>query len=257
MIRYLRLVANVSNWWLHFAVKTGLTSEDPLLFKTRNRIQIEVPRRLHHEFKEIFMEASYTIGLAAKIPKAPTIVDIGANVGFFSLFAASRFPGASIFAYEPVPRNFDQLVRNRELNQKAEITCVPKAVYGFSGLVNLEIDPADTFTTSARVAAVPTQASSTIEVPCTALSDLLDAHGIEACHLLKIDCEGAEFDILYSCPEAYLQRIEQMVIEVHRGATPERTIEHLSRFLESRCFSTRRSHNMLWVWNAGTSQYRH
>jgi len=264
MIRYLRFVINVSNWWLHLAVKMGLTAKDPLLFETRNRILIEVPRRLFREFKEIFIEDCYRVGSTGGIPEHPIVVDIGANVGFFSLFAASRFPGVRIFAYEPVPKNFSQLTRNQDLNRHVEMTCIPKAVYSYSGDVRLELDPYgssgegtpgldphDRFTTGARVTSETSSPYATLQVPCATLSDLLDTHGISECYLLKMDCEGAEFDILYSCPEAHLHRIEQMAIEVHRGgATPERTIKGLSRFLESCGFHTRCFDDILLGWRS-------
>ena len=69
-------------------------------------------------------------GLGLDIPDSPTIIDIGANAGFFSLFAASRFPGARIFSYEPIEGNFRQLQRNRDLNRSWEI---PQGRYNYSG----------------------------------------------------------------------------------------------------------------------------
>jgi len=260
MIRYLRLFSNISNWWLYLAVKMGITAKDPLLFKTANQIRIEVHRRLLHEFKEIFMENCYALGLTSGVPNFPTVIDIGANVGFFSLFAASHFPGARIFAYEPVAKNFHQLIRNRDLNPNVAMTCVQKAVYAYSGKLKLELDPygfagetildsdiCERFTTSARVINDTTNPSTTIQVPCISLPDLLDVHGISICHLLKIDCEGAEYDILYNCPKVYLDRVEQIAMEVHRGPTPDRTIEGLSQFLTSCGFHTRRIDHMLYT----------
>ena len=129
-MRYLHLFRNISNWSLYLAVKFSLTSVDPPLFRTRNNILIEAPRRLLHEFKEIFMEECYMRGLGLDIPDSPTIIDIGANAGFFSLFAASRFPGARIFSYEPIEGNFRQLQRNRDLNRSWEI---PQGRYNYSG----------------------------------------------------------------------------------------------------------------------------
>lgn len=82
-MRYIRFFRNLFNWWLHFAVKFGLTSKDPLIFRTWNNIIIEVPRRLLHEFKEIFMEDSYMRGMGLRLPDSPTVIDIGANAGFF------------------------------------------------------------------------------------------------------------------------------------------------------------------------------
>lgn len=61
MFRYLNLIKNISNWPLHFKVKFGISDDDPLLFIARNNIKFEVPKRLHHEFKEIFMENAYFI----------------------------------------------------------------------------------------------------------------------------------------------------------------------------------------------------
>lgn len=83
MFRYLNLIKNISNWPLRFKVKFGISDDDPLLFIARNNIKFEVPKRLHHEFKEIFMENAYFIGQKKPLKTNPIIIDIGANVGFF------------------------------------------------------------------------------------------------------------------------------------------------------------------------------
>jgi len=248
-MRYLRLIINLSNWWLHFAVKLGLTKKDPLIFKARNNILIEVPRRLLHEFKEIFMEGSYTRELAFKIPKHPTIIDIGANAGFFSLFAASRYPNARIFSFEPIPSNYRQLKLNKELNKNAQITCIQKAVYGSSGNISLSFDPDDSFTTSASIFDKSDTRDKIIQVPCVTLQEIFDEYRLECCDLLKMDCEGAEYEILYNCPASYLRRISQMALEVHGGTNSNENIASLSNYLHSNDFKTRRySAHMLSAW---------
>jgi hypothetical protein len=56
-MRYFNLIKNLKNWWIYFfAVKFGIMERDPLLFFNRKGILIQVPRRLIHTFKEIFME---------------------------------------------------------------------------------------------------------------------------------------------------------------------------------------------------------
>jgi len=179
MMRYIRLCRNVSNWWLHFAVKLGLTAIDPLKFRARNNITVEVPRRIQHEFKEIFMEGSYTRGLGLAIPDRPTIIDIGANAGFFTFFAASRFPGATIFSYEPIESNFRQLKRNQALNRNARVLCFQKAVYGYSGKIAISFDPSDSFTTSASVFSCSNSQLKTVQVPCVTLSEIFDKHQLQ------------------------------------------------------------------------------
>ena len=239
-MRYIRLIRNLSNWWLHFAVKLGLTEKDPLIFRTWRGIVIEVPRRLLHEFKEIFMEETYTRELALKVPENPTIIDIGANAGFFSLFAAFRYPGSKILAFEPIPANFKQLKRNKELNKNVQMECLQKAVFSHSGTVSLSYDPNDSFTTSASVIQGSDPRNNTIKVPCLTLPEIFDEYRLDQCDLLKMDCEGAEYEILYNCPGSYLRRISQMALEVHGGNESNQNMSSLIDFLKSNDYKTRR-----------------
>ena len=249
MMRYIRLVKNLANWWLHFAVKLGLTNKDPLIFRTRSDIIIEVPQRIMHEFKEIFMEGSYMRGLELKIPDRPVIIDVGANAGFFTFFAASQFPGAQIYSYEPIGNNFEQLKRNKALNPTARVLCFQKAVYGYSGEVTLNYDLRDSFTTSASVYDSSDTLMETVQVPCVTLQEIFDKHQLDRCHLLKMDCEGSEYEILYNCPSTYLHRVDQMAIEVHRGKDVNQNITTLADYLKSLDFNTRQyEEHMLWAW---------
>jgi FkbM family methyltransferase len=248
VLRYVNLFRNISNWWLHFAVKFSLSSTDPLLFKTRNNVFVEVPRALLHEFKEIFLEECYVRGLGLDVSKRPTIIDVGANAGFFTLFIASRFPEARIFSFEPIENNFKQLRRNRDLNEDCHIAISPKAVFGHSGEISLSFNPNDGFTTAATVLGESDEGHSKTKVPCITLSEIFEKHHIDRCEILKMDCEGSEYSILYNCPSDYLNRIAQMAIEVHRGPEPNQNMESLRRHLVSHGFEMRQSGHMLWAW---------
>jgi FkbM family methyltransferase len=247
VIRYLRLFKNVSNGWLYLLVKTGIAREDPLVFRLPNRVRLEVPRRLLHEFKEIFMEECYSREVRRALPDRPVVVDVGANVGFFSFFVASRYPGASIVAVEPSPGNFRQLVKNADLNPHVPIRPLQGAVYGRSGKIALSYETAGDYTTAASVFAHPATRSETLEVDSYSLEDLLATSEIQRCHLMKMDCEGAEYDTLYKCPPEVLARFDQMVIEVHRAEGPTQNIDALARFLSGSGFETRRSGDILFA----------
>lgn len=251
MNRYYHLFRTFNNWWLYPAYKYGFSSGDPLIFTTRNGVVVEVPVRLLHTFKEVFMEEGYLAGLGKTMASAPTILDVGANAGYFSLFAASQFPGASVFAYEPIPVNFRQLERHCRLNRSHKIFCFPIAVSGQCGELRLFFDQNDSFTTSATILSLSGAAKDAINVQCVDLEKIFEDNGIRRCDLLKMDCEGAEYDILYSCPEAYMRRIDQLAMEVHRGEGRDMNIDALESFLKSRGFSTRRRGiGMLWAWQA-------
>ncbi len=217
MKRYYHLLKTFKNWWLYLAYKYGFADVKTLIFETRNGVIVEVPERLLQTFKEIFMDECYLAGLKREIPSDSTIIDIGANAGYFTLFAASLCPHVKLFSFEPVPVNFTQLQRNRDLNSSRQIKCFPQAVAGHAGVINLNFDPMDSFTTSATMFTSDKEAGKSLAVQCVTLQGLMDVNNIGKCDLLKMDCEGAEYDILYNCPAAYFQRIDQIALEVHRG----------------------------------------
>ncbi len=248
-MRYFRLFRNLSNWYLYLAVKLSLTDRDPLLFRARHRILIEVPRRLLHEFKEIFMENCYTRGLGMPVPDSPTIIDVGANAGFFSLFAASRFRDARILSFEPIESNFRQLGRNRDLNRACNMSCFAQAVFGHSGEILLSYLPEAGFTTSATILGKSSNDDITVQVPCITLDEIFKDNGLKNCDLLKMDCEGSEYSILYNYPREHLSRISQMAIEVHQGSGPEQNVEVLTEYLSGAGFQVRKHDHMVWAWH--------
>jgi FkbM family methyltransferase len=249
MNRYYNLLRTFSNWWLYLAYKYGLTGTDLLVFVTRNGVTVEVPHRLVQTFKEIFMDECYLAGLEQSISPEATIVDIGANAGYFSLFAAAKYPHSRIFAYEPVPANFKQLQRHCDLNSSQTIKSYPQAVAGKNGEISLSFDTSDSFTTSATIFKPVNAEDSSVRVSCVSLQQVMDENQIQRCSLLKMDCEGAEYDILYNCPAEYLQRIDQIAMEVHRGSKEDQNIDALEAFFRREGFHTRRRPvGMLWAW---------
>ena len=255
MKRYYNLFKTFKNWRIYLAYKYGLAKAEPLVFETRSGVIVEVPLRLLQTFKEIFMDKCYLAGLERPIPSGAVVVDIGANAGYFTLFAASCFADARVFSYEPVPVNYAQLERHRNLNSSKPIKCFPKAVAGKAGEIRLSFDSSDSFTTSATIFKQADQQKESIKVPCLALSQILDENSIKKCDLLKMDCEGAEYDILYNCPPDYLQRIDQIAMEVHNGEKENQNIEALEAFLGKQGFITRRKPvGMLWAWRRSKSR---
>jgi FkbM family methyltransferase len=245
MKRYIRLFKNVANWWKHFAVKIGVNREDPIVFNVRNGVMMEVPVSLYHEFKEIFLEDCYLRGFKEPLPDSPVVVDIGANAGFFSIYVASMRPRARIISCEPIPANFAQLLRNAAINPDLDITSLPVAVYGRTGSMELFVESEDAFTTAATVLSIDGRIPT--EVPCISLQDLLERHGLDWVDLLKLDCEGSEYSILYRCPVEYLKRIGKMAVEVHIGTETDHNITALSSFLTTRGFRIRTAGHMLWA----------
>jgi len=246
-MRYINLIKNLANWQTYLAVKFGFNKEDPILLRTRAGIRFEVPRRLLHTFKEIFMDEDYMTGLGRPVPDGATIIDVGANAGYFSMFAASRFRNSRVFSFEPIPVNFEQLQKNISFNKGSRITGIQKAVCKESGEISLSYDPSDSFTTSATIFEKDQEPES-IQVATTSLMDALEEFEIERCDLLKLDCEGAEYDILYNSEDCF-PRIQQIAMEVHDGPEPDQNLAAVEAFLTKNGYATTTRYNrMLWAW---------
>jgi len=249
-MRYIRLIQQIRHWWLYLQYKAGWVQTDTLRFESRNgNVHIDVPIRLIHEFKEIFMENAYGRGLGKPVPKKAIIIDIGANVGFFTLFAVSNYPSARVYSFEPVGANFVQLKKNADLNPDFPISCCNEAVYDKCGQVQINYESAGEFSTTANVSASSGTTGHSENVRCTTLESVFQRYAIEICDLLKMDCEGSEYAIVYSCPKAILKRISQMAIEVHEGPAPEDNIDALEQYLSDKGYTTERyQRHMLWAW---------
>lgn len=232
IIRYYNLIKNINNWYLHFYIKFGFKA-DPVVFKAKNNVVVETPRILIHAFKEIFMEECYMHGMEFAFSARPIIFDIGSNVGLFSLYAASKFPNAKILSYEPITANFKHLEKNKNLNKHCRITAINKAVAGHSGEVTIVYEQDYEYSTTATIIGDKSYNKKEVTVSCLRLQDIFDEHKLDKCDFMKMDCEGAEFDIIYNCPKDYLSRIGQIAMEVHGD---RRANEELKKYLTQNGF---------------------
>jgi FkbM family methyltransferase len=152
-------------------------------------------------FFENFIDDQY--GLAEMEGPISTIADIGANVGCFTLAAKAYFPAATIHAYEPNPRIQPVLQQNAT---KVGACMFPEAVGGVDGYVKM-ID--DSFSGNARTERAETSFHA---IPQVTLEKVIQRLGGEV-DLLKIDCEGAEWQILSD--DHSLRKIKRMRMEYH------------------------------------------
>jgi len=155
--------------------------------------------------------------------KKITVVDVGANIGVFSLMMAKLMPESEIHAFEPHPKIFKFLAKNIELNG-ASIFIHNVALGSKSAKVFISNKHADDMN---QIIAVPTR--SRTETSMTTLDALFRDNDIS---LLKIDVEGMEKEILLGALNT-LERVQNLIIEVDAenyrqfGTTIEEVIEIL------------------------------
>ena len=124
-----------------------------------------------------------------------TFIDIGANIGAYSLFvAAFAGPSARIVAVEPQPDIFDKLSYNIGLNPFHTVKAVACAVADKAGELTLFVDPRNRGESSLKI--VGTNEGAQIRVPAVTLLDLVRGEGLTRIDAIKLDVEGAEDLIL-------------------------------------------------------------
>lgn len=171
--------------------------------------------------EDIWMRGEYD--LPGFVPQPGwRVVDIGANVGIYAMLAASR--GARVVAYEPAPETFERLRGN---TAKWAVECHNLAVVGEPrATVRLFIHPLrDTrntlfgpeggvSNTAAGVAGAVSEVvfDHSVEVPAISIAEALHS----PCDLLKVACEGAEFE-MFAHAGAALRNAARIILELHGG----------------------------------------
>jgi FkbM family methyltransferase len=184
-----------------------------------------------HMIDEIWAFRKYDY-FGFKVERGSAVVDIGANIGSFAIYAARACGASRVVAFEPHPENFALLTRNVSANGLTNVTCVNAAVGASRGKRHLEVDPGNSG--GHRLSANPR--GQAIEVDCLSLDDVIAEHRLPTIDYLKLDCEGAEYEIVESCPEA-VNKTQRISMEYH--AVPGRAPEQMRRALELSGFSVR------------------
>lgn len=174
---------------------------------------------------EVFHDDAYPY-VADK--KNPVIVDIGAHIGSFGVSKAIRYPGARIYCYEPFPPTCTLLRANTAAYPN--ITVYNSGVSDSRKTATLYINSINPAQNSAFK-----KTSNSVDIHLVSLQDVFTENGIDRIDLLKIDCEGSEFDILFSAA-SLLDKVDVLYLEVHDpvyfGIRTTRSITDLESLLK-------------------------
>jgi FkbM family methyltransferase len=116
-----------------------------------------------------------------------SFIDVGANIGVYTLLAASIIQSGSIYSFEALPKNYERLKENLQLNQFRQVKPYAIAISDHSGSVALNIAEGDSMPFITSVVT-----NSTVTVPTDTLNHLLKTQPYMSLTLGKMDIEGAE-----------------------------------------------------------------
>ena len=169
-----------------------------------------------------------------------TIVDVGAHVGSFTVWAAMRSPRARILAIEPNPETFAFLEQNvRDNGLQERVVAVNAAVGPQSGAGTLELVEHSLGTRIARAG------DGKVKVRIQTIPSLLVEAGLTDVDLLKMDCEGMEYDVLGTLSPGQLSRFGVIACEYH--PEPGHNVNELDDLLNASGFKVQRPEAALGV----------
>ena len=168
---------------------------------------------------EVFVRKTY-----GEIAPGALVVDIGANIGLFAVYAVEQ-GAARVLAYEPCPESTGVIGDNIELNRLQDRVQVRRVAVSRSAGDTVRF--AVRSSRDNQLALAPGQSEATIETTTTTLRDIFSDNGISHIDLLKMDCEGAENDIILHSPVDVWKSISAVRLECH--GNDKAIIEHLTR----------------------------
>lgn len=177
-------------------------------------------------FHDIWRYKVYTKTYKPSFRYPRVVVDIGANIGLFSLYAAARWPSAQILAYEPDPENFRILQKNVRLSKAMNVQTFPFAVSDCNAKAKLYLRTGSgwhsLFDSSEGILRIIEVETVTIDM---ILQQIISRH----IDFLKVDCEGAEFKILKGQEKLLSQSVGYVAMEYHEIEGDARILEDILR----------------------------
>jgi FkbM family methyltransferase len=156
------------------------------------------PPEVVYSLKEFFINDIYKINFSKP---NPYIIDCGANIGFSIIKLKMQYPNCSILAFEPDAKNFDLLKKNTA--QFSNITLENKAVWNIDTTLNFNMS-------GTQGSAFDKESTETKPVTAVRLKTYLQ----KKVDFLKIDIEGAEYEVLMDCRDE-LVNVDNLFLEYH------------------------------------------
>jgi FkbM family methyltransferase len=193
-------------------------SEEMTIVDRKTRVSVKALRTSYPMFRDAWYHRDYDVA-GCPLREGDVVVDVGANHGFFTCYAAQR--GARVYAFEPNPKTFEFLKENIARNGFADrVNAQCTAIADFDGETELQCYPDhdgwDTISPERdrAVSGLFKWQKERVPVKVGRLSPLIPSEG--NIRLLKLDCEGAELAILRDLKS--IERFDSLALEFHASA---------------------------------------
>jgi len=164
-------------------------------------------------FFEIFFLDSYNFLKGFSINKNDVVIDIGAHIGYFTVFASKQAVQGKIYSFEPSSNSFKILKKNISINNLKNVFAENLGVLKNSGHATLFVNENYAITNSIFKNDKPEFSKEDISI--ISIPDIVKKYQINKIDFLKLDCEGSEYEIILNLPKDVLKKIVKISVEVH------------------------------------------
>ena len=222
----------LKNWYLYPLVYFKLTKKDHVIFETRSglKIKIRVNSTDLMALTHVWVIQEYS-NSDFDIHDNDIVIDVGAHIGLFALFASQSCKRGKIFCFEPIKENYELLVENINSNKIKNIIPFNFAVSNTSDSVKIFLN--DDYSGHSMFL----ETNNFITVKSKSLHDIFSENNIQECNFLKLDCEGAEYEIINSLSSEFLNKIKKSAIEYHLADTHPELLQQLIKKLRKLSFT--------------------
>lgn len=181
-----------------------------------------------------------------EIQKNDIVFDIGAHVGYFSLYASDRATHGKVYSFEPLPETFGHLENHIESNHRKNIVALNLAVGWSEGEVDFYIFDGHNGCHSLYARQ---ENQKILKVQKKTLEGVMKDEGIKHIDFLKLDCEWAEYEILLNLPKEVFAKIGKISMELHPDIVEWMTDETVLDCLHSNGFITSSRNGYIYAIN--------
>lgn len=224
-------IKSFKNWYVYPLAYFKIIKAPDICFHTRDGLFVTLRTRSTDlmALTNVWLTKEYSRS-DFEIKDNDLVIDVGSHIGLFALLASKRCKNGKIFCYEPMRNNYELLLKNLNYNHISNVFPFNVAVSSHERKVRIYLN-SDQAGHSMYV-----ETESFLEIQSTTLKKILDDNKIKKCDLLKIDCEGAEYEIIESTTPEDLHRIDKIIIEYHLADLKPKLLTKLIEKLESNSF---------------------
>ena len=198
------------NWIIYPLSYYNFIRSDFIIFKTRSKKIIKLRKHstdlmalTHVWLIEEYKKENF------EIKQNDVVIDVGAHIGLFTIYASQFCTNGKIYSFEPVTENYQLLLDNIKLNNLNYVTSFNQAISNSNDSIELFLNNDESGHS------MFSKSSKSVKIDSISLQTFFDENQINHCNFLKLDCEGAEYEIIEKLPLKYFKMIEKMVIEYH------------------------------------------